>query len=210
MPASAPVSEPPRSVPRRGACAGLARAARRGRGRRARAPAAVAVGARRRPRRSPRPLRRGAVATQPPARAELDPPARERGARASPSPSMTARTRRSPRGCSTCSMRRGARATFFCVGERVASYPELAREIVARGHGHRESQPPPPAQLLAAGTRGHRAGGAPRPGGDRRAPPASCRASSGRPRGCATRSWSRCSRARASRSSAGRAAASTP
>lgn len=27
-----------------------------------------------------------------------------------------------------------ARATFFCVGERVERYPELAREIVARGH----------------------------------------------------------------------------
>jgi peptidoglycan-N-acetylglucosamine deacetylase len=27
-----------------------------------------------------------------------------------------------------------ARATFFCVGERVARYPHLAREIVARGH----------------------------------------------------------------------------
>jgi peptidoglycan-N-acetylglucosamine deacetylase len=27
-----------------------------------------------------------------------------------------------------------ARATFFCVGERVARHPELAREIVARGH----------------------------------------------------------------------------
>ena len=30
---------------------------------------------------------------------------------------------------------RGARATFFCIGERVAQHPELAREIVARGHG---------------------------------------------------------------------------
>jgi peptidoglycan-N-acetylglucosamine deacetylase len=27
-----------------------------------------------------------------------------------------------------------ARATFFCVGERVARHPELTREIVARGH----------------------------------------------------------------------------
>jgi peptidoglycan-N-acetylglucosamine deacetylase len=27
-----------------------------------------------------------------------------------------------------------ARATFFCIGERVARYPQLAREIVARGH----------------------------------------------------------------------------
>ncbi|MGB6603647.1 MAG: polysaccharide deacetylase family protein [Steroidobacteraceae bacterium] len=27
-----------------------------------------------------------------------------------------------------------ARATFFCVGERVARYPELVREIAARGH----------------------------------------------------------------------------
>jgi peptidoglycan-N-acetylglucosamine deacetylase len=27
-----------------------------------------------------------------------------------------------------------ARATFFCVGERVARYPQLAREIVRRGH----------------------------------------------------------------------------
>jgi peptidoglycan-N-acetylglucosamine deacetylase len=29
---------------------------------------------------------------------------------------------------------RGAKATFFCIGERVLRYPELAREIVARGH----------------------------------------------------------------------------
>jgi peptidoglycan/xylan/chitin deacetylase (PgdA/CDA1 family) len=28
----------------------------------------------------------------------------------------------------------GARATFFCIGERVTANPELAREIVARGH----------------------------------------------------------------------------
>jgi len=28
-----------------------------------------------------------------------------------------------------------ARATFFCIGERVARYPALARAIVARGHG---------------------------------------------------------------------------
>jgi peptidoglycan-N-acetylglucosamine deacetylase len=30
--------------------------------------------------------------------------------------------------------RHGARASFFCVGERVARLPQLAREIVARGH----------------------------------------------------------------------------
>jgi peptidoglycan/xylan/chitin deacetylase (PgdA/CDA1 family) len=29
---------------------------------------------------------------------------------------------------------RGAKATFFCIGERVARFPELAREIVLRGH----------------------------------------------------------------------------
>lgn len=28
----------------------------------------------------------------------------------------------------------GARATFFCVGERAAAHPDLAREIVRRGH----------------------------------------------------------------------------
>ncbi len=28
----------------------------------------------------------------------------------------------------------GAHATFFCIGERVARYPDLAREIVRRGH----------------------------------------------------------------------------
>lgn len=28
----------------------------------------------------------------------------------------------------------GARATFFCVGERIARHPQLAREIVTRGH----------------------------------------------------------------------------
>ncbi len=30
--------------------------------------------------------------------------------------------------------RHGARATFFCIGERAAALPALAREIVARGH----------------------------------------------------------------------------
>ena len=30
--------------------------------------------------------------------------------------------------------RYGARATFFCIGERVAAHPGLAREIVRRGH----------------------------------------------------------------------------
>jgi peptidoglycan/xylan/chitin deacetylase (PgdA/CDA1 family) len=29
----------------------------------------------------------------------------------------------------------GARATFFCVGEKIEQYPHLAREIVERGHG---------------------------------------------------------------------------
>lgn len=29
---------------------------------------------------------------------------------------------------------RGARATFFCIGERVERFPDLAREIVCRGH----------------------------------------------------------------------------
>jgi peptidoglycan/xylan/chitin deacetylase (PgdA/CDA1 family) len=28
-----------------------------------------------------------------------------------------------------------ARATFFCIGERVRAYPQLAREILAAGHG---------------------------------------------------------------------------
>lgn len=30
--------------------------------------------------------------------------------------------------------RQGARATFFCIGERVAQHAQLAREIVSRGH----------------------------------------------------------------------------
>jgi peptidoglycan/xylan/chitin deacetylase (PgdA/CDA1 family) len=37
-----------------------------------------------------------------------------------------------------------ARATFFCIGERVRRYPELAREIVRRGHdieNHSEQHP---------------------------------------------------------------------
>jgi peptidoglycan/xylan/chitin deacetylase (PgdA/CDA1 family) len=37
-----------------------------------------------------------------------------------------------------------AHATFFCIGERVRRYPELTREIVARGHGvenHTEHHP---------------------------------------------------------------------
>lgn len=31
--------------------------------------------------------------------------------------------------------RHGVRASFFCVGERITRHPQLAREIVARGHG---------------------------------------------------------------------------
>jgi len=31
--------------------------------------------------------------------------------------------------------RHAARATFFCIGERIARHPQLAREILARGHG---------------------------------------------------------------------------
>jgi peptidoglycan/xylan/chitin deacetylase (PgdA/CDA1 family) len=31
--------------------------------------------------------------------------------------------------------RHAVRASFFCVGERIARHPQLAREIVARGHG---------------------------------------------------------------------------
>ena len=30
--------------------------------------------------------------------------------------------------------RYGAKASFFCVGERVAAHPEVAREIARRGH----------------------------------------------------------------------------
>jgi peptidoglycan/xylan/chitin deacetylase (PgdA/CDA1 family) len=40
--------------------------------------------------------------------------------------------------------RHGARATFFLVGERVRSHPELARRIAAQGHGignHSQSHP---------------------------------------------------------------------
>lgn len=31
--------------------------------------------------------------------------------------------------------RHGAHASFFCIGERIVRHPQLAREIVARGHG---------------------------------------------------------------------------
>lgn len=31
--------------------------------------------------------------------------------------------------------RHGVRASFFCIGERITRHPQLAREIVARGHG---------------------------------------------------------------------------
>ena len=30
--------------------------------------------------------------------------------------------------------RRGAKASFFCIGRRAAAHPEIVREIVARGH----------------------------------------------------------------------------
>src|SRR5512134_2662155 len=31
--------------------------------------------------------------------------------------------------------REGAKATFFCVGEKAAAFPDIVREIVRRGHG---------------------------------------------------------------------------
>ncbi|MSQ83999.1 MAG: polysaccharide deacetylase family protein [Myxococcales bacterium] len=50
----------------------------------------------------------------------------------------------------------GQRATFFVVGDKVAHYPEVAREIVARGHGianhslrHQPWTPMLPARMLA-------------------------------------------------------------
>ncbi len=52
--------------------------------------------------------------------------------------------------------RHGARATFFCIGERAARHPELVRDIVARGHAignHTMRHPGWFALLGAAGQR---------------------------------------------------------
>jgi peptidoglycan/xylan/chitin deacetylase (PgdA/CDA1 family) len=49
--------------------------------------------------------------------------------------------------------RAGARASFFCIGRRVAAHPELAREIVQRGHTV-ENHSFRHAALFAAGSLG--------------------------------------------------------
>ena len=103
-----------------------------------------------------------------------------------------------------------AQATFFCVGDRVARYPDLAREIVRRGHVDRKSQPTPSAQFFPAGSERHRFRDLARPRqhlpGDRQ----HARGFFARPRGCAIpfliRSWRACSCGWP----AGRAAASIP
>ena len=46
--------------------------------------------------------------------------------------------------------RHQAKATFFCIGKLAAQHPELCREIVRRGHRHRESQPVAQLVFLAA------------------------------------------------------------
>ncbi len=51
--------------------------------------------------------------------------------------------------------RHGARATFFVVGERVAAYPDLARQILEEGHalGHHSYAHLPPDSVTAAALR---------------------------------------------------------
>jgi peptidoglycan-N-acetylglucosamine deacetylase len=47
-----------------------------------------------------------------------------------------------------------ARATFFCVGERIEQYPHLAREIVQRGHGIENHSFHHPVNFSLLGPRG--------------------------------------------------------
>ena len=49
-----------------------------------------------------------------------------------PLPSMTVRIRRGRRGCSTCSRRLGAHATFFPIAPRAAAHPELIERMRRR------------------------------------------------------------------------------
>jgi len=53
--------------------------------------------------------------------------------------------------------RHGARASFFCVGERIARFPQLAREIVARGHSVENHTQRHPLRFSLLGPRGMRA-----------------------------------------------------
>ncbi len=50
-----------------------------------------------------------------------------------------------------------ARASFFCIGERVARYPELTREIVRRGHGVENHTARHAHDFALLGPRGYRA-----------------------------------------------------
>jgi peptidoglycan/xylan/chitin deacetylase (PgdA/CDA1 family) len=49
---------------------------------------------------------------------------------------------------------RGARATFFCIGERIARHPDLAREIVRRGHCIENHSARHPGRFALLGPRG--------------------------------------------------------
>ena len=128
-------------------------AARRRRGARHGASALVAVGARRGASPTTCCSRRRALAAQPPARARTGrtcpPPSRRARAAVAitiddgPDPEVT------PRVLDLLD-EHGARATFFCIGERVERYPALARDIVARQHEIGNHSYRHPVQLLAA------------------------------------------------------------
>ena len=78
------------------------------------------------------------MAAQPPPRARTGRACRRRRPRTrSPSPSMTGRTLRSRRASSRC-WRPKARATFFCIGERVRAVPAARARDRARRPWHRE------------------------------------------------------------------------
>ena len=103
----------------------------------------------------------------------------------------------------------GARATFFCIGERIERLPQLAREIVARHHEIGNHSYRHPVRFSLLGPRGldreiGRTQQATAP------QPVRAHASSAHRPVCATRFSSRCWRVPSCAWSAGHAAASTP
>ena len=76
-----------------------------------------------------------------------------------------------------------ARATFFCVGERVERYPDLAREIVRRGHAIENHSQRHRHNFSLLGPGAHERGDSRRRRRAFRASPAAARVSFARPAG---------------------------
>ena len=105
--------------------------------------------------------------------------------------------------------RHGVRATFFCIGERVARHPQLARRIAREGHeiGNHSEHHRYVFSLFGPAAIRREVGAAQ---ASIRAAARSFRGTSGPRRDCATRSCSRAWRTWTCSWRAGRAAATTP